>query len=384
MIRPLTEDQVAIREAARDYLRDHASFARLRQTIESDAGWDEALWRGFATELGFAGLGIAEVHGGSGLGAIEQSLVLEELGRTLAPIPYFESAVLAANLIALAADGMKKAELLPGIAGGETIATVVLRSAKGGGFPDCIGLSLERDGWKLDGEANFVPFGGAAALLVVAARTGSGRGWDGLSLIAVPSNLSGVTIRRQASLDLTRPYSSIQFDGVRLSTDQLLGEPGGAGVALRRALSIGAGLLASEQLGGAARSLEETVAYSKERVQFDRPIGSFQAVKHRLADMKLLVDAARSAAGWAAEAIASGEGFDIPCAAARSFCTDAYLACAGDAIQLHGGIGFTWEHHAHLFFKRARSSTTLFDPPEMCRERVAQAILDTPEPEPPE
>lgn len=372
----LTAEQIAVRDAARDYLCDQAGFERLRRTIESDAGWDEALWRGFATELGFAALGIVEAHGGSGLGAVEQALVLEELGRTLVPIPYFESAVLAARVIAEAADAARQADLLPGIASGAQIATLAMR-ADGGGLPDSIGLSLEPrgTGWVLSGEVNFVPFGVAATLLIVAARTGTGEGWDGLSLIALPSHHPGITVSRRISLDLTRPYATIRFDAAAVGREHLLGEPGAAGGALKRALSAAGGLLASEQLGGAARSLEETVAYAKERVQFDRVIGSFQAVKHRLADMKLGVDTARSAAAWAAEEIARGEDFEIPCAAARSYCTDAYLACAADAIQLHGGIGFTWEHHAHLFFKRARSSATLLDPPGTCRERVAQAII---------
>src|ERR1700738_4379282 len=184
MIQPLSSGQLAIRDAARDFLRDQTSFTRLRETIESGGGWDQDLWRGFANELGFTGLGIAERYGGSGLGAIEQSLVIEELGRTLAPIPYFESAVLAANLIACAADVGEHAELLSGIASGTTIATVALRSSKAESFPDCVGLSLERDGfgWRLKGEANFVPFGSVATLIVAAARVGSGTGWGGLSL----------------------------------------------------------------------------------------------------------------------------------------------------------------------------------------------------------
>ena len=379
MARQITENQAAIQGAARDYLHDHLDFVRLRKIIESEAGWDRELWRGFAVELGFAGLGISEEYGGSGLGAVEQSLVLEELGRTLAPIPYFETAVLAANLISATGSTAQKSSLLGAIASGELIATLAYRAADGGVLPGSLGLTLRPSaaGWILNGEAHYVAFGAAADLFLAVARS-SKDGWDGLSLIAVPAQIAGVKVECRTCLDLTRPYSVVRFDDVALTSGALLGEPGSGGPALAHVLAAGAGLLAHEQLGGAARSLEETVAYAKDRVQFGRVIGSFQAVKHRLADMKLWVDTARNAANWAVEAIASGDDFEIPCAAARSHCTEAYLACAADAIQMHGGIGFTWEHHAHLFFKRARSSATFLDSPDICRERIAQSILDAP------
>jgi len=190
-----------------------------------------------------------------------------------------------------------------------------------------------------------------------------------------------VRIERQVSLDVTRPYSTVRFQQVAIGPGQIVGTVGEAGRPLAAALSAAAGLLASEQAGGAARSLEETVAYAKERVQFGRVIGSFQAVKHRLADMKLLVDSARSAADWAARAIAAGGDFETASAGARSYCSEAFMTCAADAIQLHGGIGFTWEHHAHLFFKRARASLTLLDPPSDHRETIARAIIDRAHPE---
>lgn len=378
-----TDDQVAIREAARDYLRDHADLDRLRRTVDADAGWDKALWDGFAVELGFAGLGISDADGGMGLGPVEQALILEELGRTLAPIPWFESIVLAGGLIARAATDEQRAALLPDIATGRAIATLAMRAASGAPLPGGIGPRLNRsgDGWTLSGDAHFVPFGHVASQLLVAARTGHGDGWEGLSLVALPSAADGVRIERQVSLDLTRPYSTVRFQQVAIGPGQFVGTVGEAGGPLAAALSAAAGLLASEQVGGAARSLEETVAYAKERVQFGRVIGSFQAVKHRLADMKLLIDSARSAADWAARAIAAGADFETAAAGARSYCSEAFLACAADAIQLHGGIGFTWEHHAHLFFKRARASLTLLDPPSDYRETIARAIIDRAVPE---
>jgi alkylation response protein AidB-like acyl-CoA dehydrogenase len=377
-----TEEQIAIREAARDYLRDNADFERLRRTVDGEAGWDAALWQSFAGELGFAGLGITEADGGIGLGPVEQALILEELGRTLAPIPWFESVVLAGGAVARLAEGTQRAELLGQIASGGTAATLAMRAESGATLPGGIGPRLERagEGWTLSGEAHFVPFGHVASLLLVVARTGGTDGWGGLSLVALPAESAGVTVERRTSLDLTRPYSTIRFDRVAVAPGQIVGAAGDAGPRLEAALSAAAGLLASEQVGGAARSLDETVAYAKERVQFGRVIGSFQAVKHRLADMKLLVDSARSAADWAARAIAEGGDF-AAAAGARSYCSKAFLTCAADAIQLHGGIGFTWEHHAHLFFKRARASATLLDPPSHHREAIARRIIDGAAPE---
>lgn len=364
----LTDDQIAIREAARDYLADRADFERLRKTIDSDAGWDEELWLGFAQELGFAGLGIAEEDGGIGLGAIEQALILEELGRTLAPIPWFESVVLAGGTIARAFPAGKRQELLGRIASGE-VATLALRDARGGALPHGIGPRIV-DG-RLSGEAHYVSFGHAASILIVA--TGGGNGWDDVGLAAIPADRAGVTVERVVSLDLTRPMAVIRFDGVELAEGEFVAN---AGPALRQAWTAAAGLLASEQVGGAARTLDETVAYSMQRVQFGRLIGSFQAMKHRMADMKLLVDSARSAADWAARAIADCEDFAKAAHGARAYCSDAYLRCAADGIQLHGGIGYTWEHHAHLFFKRARSSATLLDRIDEHRDAIARAIID--------
>lgn len=378
-----TDDQLAIREAARSFLGDQAGFERLRHTVDSAAGWDAELWRGFAIDLGFAGLGIAEADGGIGLGPLEQALILEELGRTLAPIPWFESVVLAGGVVARAASGAQRSTLLGRIATGETIATLAMRDAAGGSLPAGIGPRLvgSGDGWTLEGEAHYVPFGHVASLLLVVARTEGAQQWDGLSLVALPADAAGVSVERRVSLDLTRPYSTVRFDRIAVAPDQILGTAATAGPPLARALAAAGGLLASEQVGGAARSLDETVAYSKERVQFGRVIGSFQAVKHRLADMKLLVDSARSAADWAARAIDADGDIETAAAGARSYCSEAFLACAADAIQLHGGVGFTWEHHAHLFFKRARASATLLDSPLDCREAIARAIIDHDVPE---
>lgn len=372
----LTDDQVFIRDSARDFLRDQADFDRLRKTVDG-AGWDRDLWSSFAGELGFAGIGVAEADGGAGLGAIELALIAEELGRTLAPIPWFETAVLAATAITEAGTDAQKSALLGPIARGETIATLAMRDEAGGPIPDGIGPVIARDGdgWRLSGRAYFVPFGAVADLVIVAAREAGSNGWDGISLIALPA----ADLPREAlnNFDLTRPLAHVDLD-LTIAADAILGAAGAAGPALRRTLAIASGVLASEQVGGMQRTLDETVEYSKQRVQFGRLIGSFQAMKHRMADMKLWLEASRSAAAMAAQAIADdADDMEALCASARAYCSDAYLRIVADGIQLHGGIGFTWEHHAHLFFKRARGSATLLDSPAYHRELVARFIIDT-------
>ncbi|WP_380878098.1 acyl-CoA dehydrogenase [Sphingomonas sp. DBB INV C78] len=372
----LTEDQIFIRDSARDFLRDQADFDRLRKAVDG-AGWDRDLWSSFAGELGFAGIGISEAHGGAGLGPVELSLIAEELGRTLAPIPWFETAVLAATALSEAGSEAQQAALLGPIARGETIATLAMRDAAGRPLPDGIGpvLTKHGEGWRLSGRAHFVPFGDVTDLLIVAAREAGSSGWNGISLVAIPA--AGLAREALTSLDLTRPLAHVDLD-LAIDAGAILGEAGTAGPALRRTLAIASGILASEQVGGMQRTLDETVDYSKQRVQFGRLIGSFQAMKHRMADMKLWLEAARSAAAMAADAIArDADDMETLCASARTYCSDAYLRTTADGIQLHGGIGFTWEHHAHLFFKRARGTASLLDSPAHHRELVARAIIDT-------
>ena len=359
----LSGDQASIRDTARAFLRDSCDFACLRRVIDGDAGWDADLWHRFAGELGFAGLAIPEAYGGSALGPLELSLVAEELGAVLAQIPWFETAVLAADLLIQAG----AATHLEDIAQGRLTATLALRDAAAGNLPEGIGPRIENG--VLYGTAYYVPFGAIADLFVVAARE------DGVSLAAIPRGTSGVRVEKLVSMDLTRPLAHIHFDKVPIAGFRA-GSPGRAGAALEKTLALAAAILAAEQVGGMQRTLDEIVAYSLQRVQFGRVIGSFQALKHRMADMKLRLEAARSAATWAAVLLAE-DAPDAPtaCAAARAYCSDAYLEIASEGIQLHGGIGFTWGHHAHLFFKRARGSSTMLDPPSTHRERVAVDLL---------
>lgn len=372
MLATASEDQRAVGETVTAFLADRAGLGRIRCTIDGGKGWDAELWEDFAGELGFAGIGIAETYGGAGLGLAELGIVAEALGRTLAPIPWFESAVLAAGLIAEGDGGDIASETLSGIASGRMIVTTALRDAEAAPLPEGIGPAIKFDGaaWRLEGTASYVSFGTFADRFVVAARTD-----EGPTLLIVSADSDNLIIEPLASLDPTRPLARIRFNQIAVDPSMLLGPIGGARPAITDALARAAAVLAAEQIGGMARSFDETLAYAKQRVQFGRTIGSFQAVKHRLADMKLLLEAARSAVDWAIETERDEARFPVAAAAALAECSDAYRTITGDAIQLHGGIGFTWEHHAHLFFKRARSSSTLLDPPSRHRESVAESII---------
>lgn len=353
----MTDEQKMIRETAHRFLRGVDFLRRLRGLVDTNAGFDERAWQGFAVDMGFAGLMIPELHGGSGLGALEMALLLEETGAALCVMPFFETAVMAVQAILRAGTESEQAALLPPIAAGSVKAA----------FAGIAGRPT-LDGRRLTGLSRFVAFGHTADLLIVATEDDS--------LLTLPAKIAGIEIERLTTLDRTRPLSHVRFD-LEVPADAVLGAPGASRAAIGKTLDVAAGLLAAEQTGGAQFCLDSTVAYVKDRVQFGRPIGSFQAIKHTLADMAVLVESARSGARCAATAIDAGESnLSMACSVALAQSTDCYRHCAGEAIQLHGALGFTWEHHAHLYFKRARSSSTLLGSPEYHRERVARMILD--------
>jgi len=352
-------DQRMIAETARAFLEEHAGSQARRAAF--DAGWDAALWARMSRDMGWTGIAIPEAHGGSGLGWMDLAVLLEETGRELAMAPLFTTCGLCAPLITAAADAAQQAVLLPRLAAGAPVAACLTGAVLRGGSGD----------WRLDGEARYVAYGHTAELLVVVAQ-GPG---EGVSLVVVEAGAPGIEITRQTSLDLTRPYSTVRFEGAPLADAQVLGEPGRAQAAIARGLSIASAMLAAEQVGAAEKTLEMTRDYVIQRVQFGRSVGSFQAVKHRMADMAVWVETARSAAAWAAVACdAPGDELFAASAAARVQATRALERCAADAIQLHGGIGFTWEHDAHLYFKRARSSATLLGDVSAQLDSIAEMI----------
>jgi len=369
-----SEEQQLIRDNARALLAERAASAQLRAALAEPGGYDAQLWRTMG-ELGWTGLAIPQAYGGAGLGWVELCILMEEQGRRLLASPFFATCALAAPLIAASGSEAQRRALLPRIAAG----SVRISCALGGsdGRPPCDGVTVvlesRGDGFALRGVSDFVIHADSADLLLVVARAPGSRGADGISVAVIPAASDGATIHPHVMLDLTRPMSCVELDGVSIGREQLLGEPGAGGGAVEEALDLARIALASEALGGAEQVLEMTTAYAKERVQFGRPIGSFQAIKHRLADMMIEVEAAKSAA-WFAACVADEQRTELAEAAAiaKSYCCDAYFDCAANAIQLHGGIGFTWEHDAHLYFKRARATATLLGSPAWQRERLVR------------
>ena len=369
-----SEEQQLIRESARTVLGERAGSAQLRAALDQPGGYDPQLWRTMG-ELGWTGLAIPQEYGGAGLGWVELCILQEEQGRRLVASPFFATCALAAPLIAASGDGAQRAALLPRIAAGGVRIGCALIGPEG--RPPCDGVTVllesRAGGFSLSGVSDFVIHGDSADLLLVLARTPGSQGADGISVAVIPAATPGVTVHPHVMLDLTRPMSRLEFAGVAIAPDQLLGEPGAASGAVEAAIDLARIALASEALGGAERALEMTTAYAKERVQFGRPIGAFQAIKHRLADMMIAVEAARSAA-WYAACVADERREELAEAAAiaKSYCCDAFFDCAAHAIQLHGGIGFTWEHDMHLYFKRARAAATLLGSPGWQRERLVR------------
>ncbi|NYD51266.1 alkylation response protein AidB-like acyl-CoA dehydrogenase [Actinomadura luteofluorescens] len=349
----VTEEQRELRDALRRFFADRSPGAEVRRLMETAEGHDPKVWRQMAEQLGLQGLAIAEEHGGAGFGMRELAVVFEEMGRAVVCAPFLATITAAAALEA--GDGGH--DLLPGLADGSVIGTLAVAEDGGSWDPASVRATFE-DG-VLRGTKNFVLDGHIAGLVLVAARGG-----DGVGVYAV-EDAAGLVRHALPTLDQTRRLARIELDGVAA---RRVGGP----EALARALDVAAVALAAEQLGGAQRTLDMTVEYAKVRHQFGRPIGSFQAVKHRCADMFVLVESARSAVLNAAAA-ADESPDELPAAAAlaQAYCSEAFFHTAGEAIQLHGGIGFTWEHDAHLYFKRARSSRELFGSPDRHRERLA-------------
>ena len=369
-----SEEQQMIRASARSLLTEQAGSAQRRETLGRAGGYDAQLWRTFG-ELGWMGLAIPQAYGGAGLGWVELCLLQEEQGRLLVASPFFATSALGAPLIARCGHEAQRQSLLPRIACGELRIACALGGSDGRPPPEGVSVSLESraEGFTLSGISDFVIHADSADLLLVLARAPHSQGAEGLSVAAIPASTAGVTVHQHVMLDLTRPMSRIEFESVALSRKQLLGEPGAAASGIEEALDLARIALASEALGGAEHVLEMTTMYVKERTQFGRPIGSFQAIKHRLADMMIAVEAAKSAA-WYAACVAQERREELAEAAAiaKSYCCDAFFDCAANAIQLHGGIGFTWEHEAHLYLKRARATATLLGSPAWQRERLVR------------
>ena len=371
------EEQEELRRSARSFLEDHSSPAHVRKAMETEAGFDADVWRRVATELGWTSIIVPEAYGGIGLTYVELVALMEEMGSALLCAPFFSTVCLAGNALIAGGTEEQKQEHLPGIAAGETIATLAHTEPNGRWAAAGIAAEASRDGdgYVLNGTKTFVIDGHTAQLLVIAARRPKSSGKDGVSLFVVPASTPGIERRLLPTMDQTRRQAEITLSGVRVPVSALMGNEGEGWPVLSRTLDLAAIALSAEQAGGAQRCLDMSVQYAKERVQFGRPIGSFQALKHKCADMLLQVESARSAsyyAGWAA----SVDDPELPVLAslAKAYCSDAYFYCAAESVQIHGGVGFSWEYDVHLYFKRAKSSETLLGDAAYHRELVAQRI----------
>jgi len=364
-----SEEQEELRKVVRDFLGAKSDEATVRELMETDSGFDPAVWSQMGEQMGLQGLIIPEEYGGSGYSYVELTVVLEEMGRRLLCAPYFSTVALAANTLIHSGDESAKQEYLPGIASGETIATLAFTEANGKWDESGITMTASGSGdsWTLSGEKMYVLDGNSASLVLVAARTSAG-----VSLFAVAGDAAGLTREALSTMDQTRKQSRLTFAD---TPARLIGTDGGGWDVLSTVLDLAAVALAAEQVGGAQECLEMAVQYAKDRVQFGRPIGSFQAIKHKCADMLLEVESAKSAAyyaGWCASELND----ELPSVAslAKSYCSEAYFHTTAENIQIHGGIGFTWEHPAHLYFKRAKSSELFLGDPTYHRELLAQRI----------
>jgi alkylation response protein AidB-like acyl-CoA dehydrogenase len=363
-----TEEHDELRATIRAFLAEHSDEAAVRAQMATDRGYDPEVWTLLAEQLGLAGLIVPETHGGAGMGYVELLVAMEEMGRALLCAPYLGTAVLSTNTLLSCADAATQKALLAEIAAGRRIVSVA--HAEPNGRWDVAGIALRArakgDGFELDGTKSWVLDGHVADTLLVAARTD-----DGLGLFRVDARAEGLSRELVPSLDTTRKLATVEL----AATPARLVSRGDQSENLERALALTLCALAAEQVGGAQRCLEMATDYAKTRLQFGRPIGSYQAIKHKYADMLVAVEFAKSAA-YAACFAAANDAPDLSEAAAlaKAYCSEAYFKIAAENIQVHGGMGFTWEHPAHLYFKRAKASDLLFGDAAHHRERLADLV----------
>lgn len=358
-----------LRSSVRDFLTAKSGEEQVRAVMESDRGVDDAVWTQMADQLGLQSLALPEEYGGDGFGFVELRVVLEEMGRALLPSPFLSSVVLAGSALVASGDQDAQAAHLPGIASGKTTATLAVAEADGRWHTGALRTTATRSAgaWTLRGEKSFVLDGATADTVLVVAATDAGPG-----LFAVAGD--AVTRTPLRVLDPTRRLARLTFSDAAATP---VGEPGAAGPLVDRVLDLATTALAAEQVGGARACLEASAAYARDRMQFGRPIGSFQAVKHKCADMLTRVQLADAASIEAANAAAGVEGspeHGVAAAVAHSVCSEAFMFVAAENIQVHGGIGFTWEHPAHLYFRRAKSSQLLFGGPREYHERLLSRL----------
>jgi alkylation response protein AidB-like acyl-CoA dehydrogenase len=360
-----SEEQDALRATVRRFCDERSPSGEVRRLMDTTEGFDPDVWKQLASELGLCGIHIPEELGGSGFTFVELGIVLEEMGRELLCAPFFSSICLGANAILNAGTDDEKRALLPGIASGEVRATLAFTEPSGDWTLDGITLSASRG--KLTGTKTYVLDGHTADLIVVAARNG-----DGISFFTVGGDAAGLTRNPLGTLDMTRKQAELVFDGVDATP---LGPSGSGTDALRKTLEQAAVCLASECVGGSEKTMDMAVQYAKDRYQFGRPIGSFQSIKHKCADMLLRLESAKSAAYYAAwAATEDNEEVSVAASLAKAYCTESYFTNSRENIQVHGGIGFTYEHDAHLYYRRAKTAELFLGDPTYHRELIATKL----------
>ncbi|MBI2155734.1 MAG: acyl-CoA/acyl-ACP dehydrogenase, partial [Candidatus Rokubacteria bacterium] len=372
-----SQEQEMLRATARKFLENECASTFVRARMEEPAGVTDEFWAKLA-EQGWLGLVYPEEYGGSGLGFVDLTVLMEEMGRAVMPGPFVSTVLLGGLTILEAGSPAQKKEWLAKIAAGRAKATLAWTepNARWDAAGVTLGARADKGGFVLSGTKLFVPDAHLADVLVVAARTGEGKSpEEGVSLFLVPKGARGLEVTLLPTMDQTRKLCEVGFKDTAVPAGALLGEKGGGWAPLRRVIERATVALCAEMCGGAQKVLEMTTEYAKIRVAFGKPIGTYQGVKHKAADMLVDVENAKSLTYYAAWAMDE----NVPEAAlaasmAKAYVSDAYRKVSGTGIQLHGGIGFTWEHDLHLYFKRAKSSEFTFGDATYHRERVAQLI----------
>jgi alkylation response protein AidB-like acyl-CoA dehydrogenase len=389
-----TDEQEMIRDAVAGFLAEHSTSAAVRAAMASETGYDAVLWHTVCRDMVWQATHLPESVGGMGLGFVELAAIMEQMGRFLFCGPFFSTVCLAANALRVSASTDQQQRWLAPIAEGRTatLAWCGPQAGRNGGRwgPEAVEATFSQVGDEvvISGEYRYVVDGATADTLILAARQPGTQGREGIALFALSSDTPGVGRQALPTMDQTRRQAAITLDNVRIPVADCLGDTFDAGLQLATILDLATVALAAEQVGGAQDIMDKAVAYTQERVQFGRQISSFQAIKHKAADMMLRTEVARSGVYYAAcvaeEALAALEGRPAPLASelseaasiAKSHVSDAYFLNAGEALQMHGGVGFTWEYDVHLHFKRAKASEHFLGTGALHRERIARLLLD--------
>ena len=373
----LNEEQEMLKTMARDFLENECPKTYVREMMEDATGHTPDLWKKMA-EVGWQGLVIPEEYGGAGMNFRDLSILFEEMGRAMMPGPFLSTVLLAGVPILEAGSDEQKQEYLPKLANGEAVFTLAVLEADGDFWAEGVQMKAGRRGdeFIINGSKLFVPDAKAADYMLVAARTKrSDNPEEGITLFMVDAKEWGIYVAPLEAMDQTRKQYEVTFRNVPVGLKNVIGEVDGGWPILEKMAVMASAALCAEMVGGGEWVRDTTVEYAKERIAFGVPIGSFQAIKHKCANMHTALEYARSLMEAAAEAIKENDpGAPLAVSMAKAFCGDTYKFVTNEGVQIHGGIGFTWEHDMHLYFKRARGSDTAFGDGNYHRELVAQAL----------